>query len=72
MLHTLQVALVLELSTLSNLFEIYGRILKANLSWTRKKSNSSCAKIFLFVSFFFCTKSRTSVLKFEFFEVKLG
>jgi len=40
----------------------YCRILKANLSWTRKKSNSSDAKLVLsvFVSFFFWIKSRTS------------
>jgi len=38
-----------------------GRILKANLSWTRKKSNSSDAKMFLsvLVSFFCWTKSWT-------------
>jgi len=41
--------------------ESYRRNLKANLSWARKKSNSSNAKIFclcLYLSF--CTKSRTS------------
>jgi len=38
-----------------------GRILKANLSWTRKKSNSSEAKFFVCICIFpLCSKSWTS------------
>jgi len=50
-----------------------GRILKANLSCTRKKSNSSDAKIFLsfFVSFVFELKDEHEVRKFEFCQVKV-
>jgi len=46
---------------------LYGRILKANLSWTRKKSNSSDAKILssVFISFF-------QIHKFEFVRLSEG
>jgi len=52
---------------------INGRFLKANLSWTRIKSNSSDAKFFrlYFISFFFALKARPQVLKFDDF-VRLG
>jgi len=54
-------------------FERRTAVIKANLSWTRKKSNSSDVKIFLsvFVSFFFELKAELQVLKFEFYQVKL-
>jgi len=53
--------------------DLYGRILKANLSCTRKKSNSSDTKKFLsaFLSFFSALKAELQVLKFEFCQVNL-
>jgi len=49
----------------------FGRILKANLSQTRKKSNSSDAKkLFVFISFCFALKAGFRVLKFEFCQIK--
>jgi len=49
-------------------------ILKANLSWTRKKSNSSEAKnFFVCIIISFCTKaSWLQILKFEFCQIKVG
>jgi len=46
-------------------------ILKANLSWTRKKSNSNDGKKFSFgfISFLFALKARFQVLKFEFCRI---
>jgi len=50
-----------------------GCILKANLSWTRKKSNSSDTKKFVsvFGSFSYALKAELQALKFEFCHVKL-
>jgi len=56
-------------------YESISRILKANLSWTRKKPNSSDAEYFssvIIISFFFAPKARFQVLKFEFCQIMLG
>jgi len=51
---------------------INGRILKANLSRTGKKSNSSDAKNFcLCLYLFYALKAKLQIVKFEFCQVKL-
>jgi len=64
----------LHLMVLATINENYGRILKANLSWIWKKSNSSDVKIFrlcIYLAFFFALKSQLQVLKFEFWYIIL-
>jgi len=53
--------------------KLNGRILKANLSWTQKNSNSSDAKnvLALFLSFFFALKAKLQATQESSFN-KLG
>jgi len=68
----------LYFSKTSVLFNVtYGRFLKANLSWTRKKSNSRWFKknfncVFNCLSFFFALNAQLYVLKFKFCHITLG
>jgi len=60
----------------NKLENITSRILKANLSWNRKKSNSSNAKDIRLclprISFFFAPKARHQAFKFECCQIILG
>jgi len=54
-------------------FHCNGRILKANLSSTRKSRTRVTQKVlFVFVSFFYALKAELQVLKFGFCRIKLG